>query len=284
LTVFAIIPVHNRLEHTRGVLAALRKQTVIESIRIVVVDDGSTDGTWDYLSSQHDVIALSGDGNLWWAGAIQLGLKRVLPTAAPTDFVLFLNNDTQFAEDYVATLITACGVNGDIAVGSAIVEDTDTTRIVSIGPRCDIWRLGIWDIFNELSPEEKRSPKALYDVDALSGRGTIYPVSLFRRYGLMKPFLLPHYRADYELAMRFARDGHARLLVSTTARVISPPVYGNATGDFSTWQRLFSRRSSANVLYALIFFSLIGSPLQRATAPLRLAYRLARDRARKPKA
>jgi hypothetical protein len=87
----------------------------------------------------------------------------------------------------------------------------------------------------------------------------------------MRPRLLPHYMADYEIAMRFARHG-VPLLVSTRAIVYSPPVYGNDVTRMGFWERCFSRRSSGNIIYKTIFYLLVGSPLQRLSAPFRMAF------------
>ncbi|MBB2685496.1 UNVERIFIED_ORG: GT2 family glycosyltransferase [Rhizobium etli] len=271
MRVNVIIPVFNRLEHTRKVLEALRRQTISDALTIVIVNDGSTDGTAGYLQSQSDVIEIRGDGSLWWGGAIEEGLKHVLPACHPDDYVLFLNNDTWFDEHYVETLVHASKENGGAAVGSVIHEEGRDPPLVSIGAKVNINRLAVWDLLSELSETEKRSPAHHYSVDALSGRGTLYPAHLFRKYGSMRPSLLPHYMADYEIAMRFARAG-IPLVVSSKAIVYSPPVYGNDASSLSWRKRLFGRRSAHNVFQRLIFYSLVGSPVQRMTAPIRMAY------------
>ncbi|ARM87132.1 glycosyltransferase/acetyltransferase domain-containing protein [Rhizobium sp. CIAT894] len=271
MRVNVIIPVFNRLEHTRKVLEALRSQTVFDALRIVVVNDGSTDGTAAYLQSQSDVIEIQGDGNLWWGGAIDEGLKHVLSSCQSDDYVLFLNNDTWFDDNFVETLVQVSKENGGAAVGSVIHEEGRDPPLVSIGPKVNLNRLAIWDLLSELSEKEKRSPASQYRVDALSGRGTLYPAHLFRKYGSMRPRLLPHYMADYEVAMRFSRAG-VPLVVSSKAIIYSPPVYGNDTSRLSWRKRLFGKRSSHNLFQRLIFYSLTGSPVQRVTAPIRMAY------------
>ncbi|MBX4954778.1 glycosyltransferase family 2 protein [Rhizobium lentis] len=271
MRVNVIIPVFNRLEHTRKVLEALRRQTVSDALTIVIVNDGSTDGTAEYLQSQSDVIEIRGDGNLWWGGAIEAGLKHVLPACQADDYVLFLNNDTWFDDNFVEALVQASKENGGAAVGSVIHEEGRDPPLVSIGAKVNINRLAVWDLLSELSETERRSPASQYRVDALSGRGTLYPAHLFARYGSMRPYLLPHYMADYEIAMRFARAG-IPLVVSSQAIVYSPPVYGNDASSLSWRKRLFGRRSAHNVFQRLIFYSLVGSPVQRITAPIRMAY------------
>jgi N-acetylglucosaminyl-diphospho-decaprenol L-rhamnosyltransferase len=272
MTVFVLIPVFNRLSHTRRVIQALREQVLDGALRIIIINDGSTDGTRDFLASQPDVTSLEGGGALWWGGAVDMGLRYVLPIAGSDDYVLFLNNDTWFAADFVATLVRVSREVGGGAVGSVIHEEDLDEPLVSIGPRININRIAVWDLLTDLPVDERRNPKPVYRVDALSGRGTLYPVSLFKQYGGMRPRLLPHYLADYEIAMRFARDAKIPLLVSSEAIVFSPPVYGNDVAQLGWWERWFGQRSSSNVIRRLIFYCMVGSPTQRATAPLRLAY------------
>lgn len=270
MRIFVLIPVFNRVEHTRRVLEALYGQTLAQYLRIIVINDGSTDSTAEYLASQKDVIVLHGNGNLWWGGAIQLGLKFI-HKQKPTvdDYVLFLNNDTWFDPEYIAILVEASISANGAAVGSAMHELGRNPSIVSIGPRIDIDNCRDWDVLSELSPNEIQNLNPVYQVDALSGRGTLYPAMLFERYGRMRPWLLPHYMSDYEVAMRFARK-KVQLLVSTRAFVWSPPVYGNDISKMGFWKRAFSRRSSINIIHRICFYMLIGSPWQRLTAPFRL--------------
>ena len=271
MRVFVLIPVFNRLHHTKHVLDALRSQTLVSSLRIVVIDDGSTDGTAAFLSTLPDVFVIKGDGSLWWGGAIDEGLKYV-HSQCPTkdDYVLFLNNDTWFEPGYVQELIDTSRGYGNAAVGSVVHEVDRNPPLASIGARVNINRIAIWDRLSELSSDEIRHPQSVYKVDALSGRGTLYPAMLFEQYGRMHPRLLPHYMADYEVAMRFARYG-VPLIVSSKAIVYSPPVYGNDVSRFGLWARLFSVRSSSNIIHRTFFYLLVGSPLQRLSAPLRLA-------------
>ena len=269
MTVHVLVPVFNRLHHTKRLMEALRGQTIADRLNIIITNDGSTDGTSEYLRAQPDVVELSGDGNLWWGGAIELGLRHVLRDKKPGDYVVFLNNDTWFGRDYLETLVRVSQSHGGAAVGSVIHETGRNPPLVSIGPRVDINRVGVWDLLDDLPLDERDKPKPYYRVDALSGRGTLYPVEPFDRWGTMRPFLLPHYLADYEIAMRFARRG-VPLIVSSEAIIHSPAVYGGDVSGMGFWERCLSVRSSSNIVRRFIFFMLVGSPLQRATAPLRV--------------
>jgi GT2 family glycosyltransferase len=268
--IYTLIPVLNRLPQTKKVIQSLRAQTIFSNICIVIIDDGSTDGTAKFLASQKDVIRIPGNGRLWWAGAIELGLSMLLKRANENDYVLFLNNDTWFDPDFVETLVKISRDYEGSAVGSVIFEGETEPRVGSIGPKVDIDRLLIWDQLSDMSDIEKSALKSVYEIDALSGRGTLYPVTLFQKHGTMRPMLLRHYLADYEIAMRFARKEGIKLLVSTNAIIYSEPVYGSAETGFNFIERLFSTKSPSNIIRKIVFFMLVGTPMQRITAPLRI--------------
>ena len=271
MTVFVLIPVFNRLAHTARVIECLRKQTLADCLRIIVIDDGSHDGTGQFLAAQNDIITITGSGDWWWGGAIEQGLSKALPQCGDGDYILFLNNDTWFDSGYVATLIKVSRQFNGAAVGSVIHEEGHKPPLVSIGARININTMKVWDFYSQLSDFERLDPKELYEVDALSGRGTLFPAAYFKRFGTMRPFLLPHYMADYEVAMRFRRNG-VRLIVSTEAVIYSEPVYGNDTSKSSLWKRVFGRRSPQNIFQRAAFYCLVGSPLQRLTAIPRLVF------------
>ena len=90
--VFIIIPVHNRREITLACLGKLRETGVLANFQVVVVDDGSTDGTAVGIEHNYpEVKILYGDGNLWWAGAIAVGMQYALDQKA--EYIFWLNDD-----------------------------------------------------------------------------------------------------------------------------------------------------------------------------------------------
>lgn len=227
MTVFVVMPVHNRLEFTRACLASLRKQSRSD-FHVVVVDDGSTDGTHAALAAEHqEVTLLWGDGDLWWTGAMNRGLEWVLPRAAHDDHVLTLNNDTKLPPDYLEVLLALSMRHPNALIGSVAVSWDDHERIVDGGVCID------WRTTRSSSPATGLTwTQALHrlgdavPVSVLSGRGTLIPVEAFRRLGLYEQERLPHYGADWEFARRAHRAGF-ELLMSYRARLFS---HERATG------------------------------------------------------
>ena len=76
---YIIIPVHNRREFTLRCLASLHDQGILAAMQVIVVDDGSTDGTHEAVNAEFpQVILLPGDGNLFWTGAVTLGMSHAM--------------------------------------------------------------------------------------------------------------------------------------------------------------------------------------------------------------
>lgn len=257
-TINVIIPVFNRLEWTVGILEQLRAQSTSHVIKITVVDDGSTDGTGQYLQSQRDIVSLVGDGNLWWAGSINLGINYLINNGLHADdYVIFLNNDVYIDNDYIDSLINASLENGNIPVGSILCESINSkVQLKSIGPIFDERKIDLHDAYDDLHNSNIASLLPVYEVDALSGRGTVYPGFCIIKNGLMRSLLLPHYYADYEYSARLKKHG-VRLIVSSAAIIKSPPEYGNDTRHMKFAVKWFSKKSADNILCTMIFYSII---------------------------
>src|SRR3546814_818792 len=77
---YIILPVHNRAETTSLFLDALQRQT-FQDFLLVLVDDGCTDETVSVAREKipsDRLIVLQGDGQLWWAGALDLAYYSLI--------------------------------------------------------------------------------------------------------------------------------------------------------------------------------------------------------------
>lgn len=254
--VFVVIPVHNRCAMTLGCLESLRAQQGAE-VRVIVVDDGSTDGTSAAIAEKFpETVLLEGDGNLWWTGATAKGVEWVLGHCSEDDYVLTLNNDTKLPTHYIETLVRVCREAGGTAlVGSVAVDARDADTIFDGGTHVD-WTTAKWWSENKGASlaQARCDGISRVAVQVLAGRGTLVPVSCIRTVGNYDARMLPHYGADYEFSARAAGAGYP-LLMSYEA-----PVYSEveATGISSARGRLpwraflatyASRRSPACLLY-----------------------------------
>ena len=120
--VTVVIPVHNRKHFTRDCLASLKAQTR-QPDGIIIVDDGSTDGTGEMLQYDFpEVTVLSGDGNLFWTAAINKGIKYALDHGSR--FILTLNNDTVASPDFIEKMMMAATEYPNALVGALDIDAT----------------------------------------------------------------------------------------------------------------------------------------------------------------
>lgn len=113
-----IIPAHNRREVTLRCLDRLEADDVFSWADVVVVDDGSTDGTGDAVRARHPAATvLTGDGNLWWGGAIRLGMEHAYRAGARC--LLWLNDDCLPAPGTLRLLADHAHRTGGLAAGWA---------------------------------------------------------------------------------------------------------------------------------------------------------------------
>ncbi|MFQ4135674.1 glycosyltransferase family 2 protein [Nodosilinea sp. PGN35] len=276
-TVFVVIPVFNRLHFTQACIDALKTQSY-RPLQILVSDGGSTDDTVAVLRRDYpEVVVLTAQAELWWAGAMAAGIAYALAHShSPADYVLMMNNDTQIPPDYVSTLVNAAQTH-QAAVGALIVDSRDPAKILDAGEYID------WPTYSfPLKTSVASAETFCGDVDVLPGRGSLVPLSMIRAAGNVEAALWPHYLADYEFFCRLKGHGfklgvcyETRLLAHIEETGILP---GAGVKGFATiWQELFSRRSMSNVVDHWRFVKRHAPAKYRPFILLRLSRRVAGD-------
>ena len=99
-----IIPCWNHLKFTRKCVAALMRQTG-PSWELIVINNGSSDGTGDYLAGVQDaspvpVTVIANATNRGFPAAINQGLQY-----ARGEYLVLLNNDVVVTDGWLAQLI-----------------------------------------------------------------------------------------------------------------------------------------------------------------------------------
>lgn len=232
-----IIPVHNRRAITLECLRRLAAEEVYEWSRVIVVDDGSTDGTAAAVREAHPAVEiLAGDGNLWWTGAMVRGMEAAIGHGAR--FILWLNDDCAPRHGSLRRLHDMARERGAMVGGTCVMSGTDV--VVYGGLR----RRGFGF---DLAPYH---PGQVEPCDALSGNLVCFPVELVHDIGLPDARRLPHAIGDLDYGLRANAAGWPVLVAHDAVAEAAPNTWENHTswmlGDipvWNIWRSAWSKRS-----------------------------------------
>ncbi len=205
-----LIPVFNGLDFTRKSLSSLIDDHRIgsggSSVRIVIIDDGSTDGTAEWVSRQYpQVHIVKGNGNLWWSGGINAGVEFALDRLN-ADYILWWNNDIIPEKEYFTNLESILANEpADTILGSKIYMDPEKSIIWSMGGYFNP-RSGKKYMFGNRTKESEEylSPT---EADWLPGMGTVTHRSVYERIGLLHDKGFPQYHGDSDFTWRAKKNG-----------------------------------------------------------------------------
>jgi N-acetylglucosaminyl-diphospho-decaprenol L-rhamnosyltransferase len=209
--IYIVVPVFNRKALIEKFLDCLVPQT-FRNFTVVVVDDGSTDGTGALIEEQfRDVELIHGDGSLWWTGATNVGIRHVLKSASSEDAVLVINDDIEIGPDYLQQLYRVWQATPRALIGSVVVDINNSDWILD-GGRLVNWWTAKMRVLHEGRCLSEFDTNYTVDVSLLTGWGTLLPVAVFSEVGLYDD---AHFQqcGDTELPVRAKNRGY-RLLVN----------------------------------------------------------------------
>jgi GT2 family glycosyltransferase len=208
-----IIPVFNRRATTLECLRVLKGQGVFAWAQVVIVDDGSTDGTADAVRAGYpEVQLLTGGGDLWWGGGINLGMRWAHEQGAAQ--VLWLNDDTHPRAGALERISALSRERGAIVTAQCHLRETGELHYGGLR------KTGGGLEFTPCPANE------VQDCDTICGNCLCIPREAIDRIGLVDTKHFPHFAGDADFGLR-AKAAGIPVLVAGDA--LCDCSYGRAT-------------------------------------------------------
>jgi len=232
-TVAVLMTCFNRRAQTLRSLRSLDQANAgAARLSIVLVDDGSSDGTSDAVTAEFsDATVISGDGSLFWNG----GMRRAWSVALQMqpDFYLWLNDDTELRPRAIEDLL-------------ALYYETDDKRTIVVGHTVDpntgaltyggyVRKPGAWSKLQFVRPSELDA-----DCDTMNGNCVLFPASAAADIGTNSEYYR-HAFGDNDYGLRAKRAGYRiRQLAVPVAKQERNLGYEQATRalTLTNWRRI----------------------------------------------
>ncbi|RJP24073.1 MAG: glycosyltransferase family 2 protein [Candidatus Abyssobacteria bacterium SURF_5] len=221
--VSVIIPTYNGIKYIPACLDSLRSQSRVAD-EIIVVDDGSSDGTAALLAAAYPEARLVRlKNNQGFAAAANKGIS-----SSSGDYIALLNNDTTAHKDWLKELIKVLDEQPSVSFCSSkmlFADQPDTINSIGIG----FTRTGIAMDVGFRQKDGLQFERARPVFGACAG-AAIFRRSLFDEIGLLDEDLFMWYE-DVDFSLRARLAGRECLYVPTAI------IYHKGGGTISSKQR-----------------------------------------------
>lgn len=192
------------------------ERMVYSNFRVVVVDNGSRDGSQEMVRSRFATVTLIENGkNLGFGGGNNVGLQYALEQGA--DWVFLLNNDITVAPDLLTELMAVTPSDGKIGIlGPKIYYHSEPEKIWYTGGNINYFT-GIIS-HRGLREEDRGQYDRLEATDYITGCAMLIKRGILEEIGMFDPVYHPIYTEDADLCVRVKRAGY-RIVYVPKARL-----------------------------------------------------------------
>jgi len=126
MTVFILLPCYNEERNIKELIFRISRACQNLDYKIVAVDDGSTDETYNCLcdlSKTYPIVVLKHRENRGLHEALRTLLIYAYKTASNSDFLITMDSDLTHDPKYIPLLVSACSKEkADVAIASRFVD------------------------------------------------------------------------------------------------------------------------------------------------------------------
>jgi len=187
------------------------RQMTYPNFRIIVVDNGSTDGSQEMIRSRYPAIELIENGeNLGFGGGNNVGMEHALGKGA--DWILLLNNDIVVDREMLTELMATGAADEHVGVlCPKIYYHAEPDRLWYAGGKVNFWT-GIIS-HRGIRETDHGQYDTIEQVGYVTGCAFLVRRDALVQVGLFDPVYHPAYPEDADLTERVRRAGYTLVYV-----------------------------------------------------------------------
>ena len=173
-----VIPVFNNLSYTRPCITSLFTVKEPVDFEVIVVENGSTDGTAEYLKQLPPAVRVVSPGeNLGFAKGCNMGARE-----ARGRYVCFLNNDTIVQPGWLSAMVECIRRDPDIGIVGNLQIFPGTEKVQQAGIVCGPDKM-VRSIYNNELPADHAAVQKPREFQFIAGSCMLIEKEFFLRLG-----------------------------------------------------------------------------------------------------
>lgn len=206
MDVSVIIVTYNTLALTRDCIDSIFRHTANIQFEVIIVDNASEDGSYDYFSKDRRIIYVHSRENMGFGRANNLGLEY-----ASGKYIFLLNSDTYLKNNAIKIFKDAMDVEPESVVClGAILEDSSGMPVRSYGP---FLSFGQFFVRSLRSTPPRSVPVDGFIVPVVIGADLFIRRDIIEKEGFFDPVFFM-YHEENDLQRRYAAAGCSSKIIA----------------------------------------------------------------------
>jgi len=200
MDIIAVVVTYNRLNLLKNVVSALKKQTK-KIDKIIIVNNGSTDGTGDWLEKQDDIMVVTQE-NVGGSGGFYRGIKEAYKLNA--NYIWCMDDDVYPFDDCLEQMLTVMPQSGGIVAPQRLYNGVERVY----GGECKHFNFSnpFKSLKSNLAAKDLHENIESVNVEAIAFEGPLISRNVIESIGFPEKYLFIFWD-DTEYSYRAFRNG-----------------------------------------------------------------------------